>query len=119
MRASKPEVAKAVIAAVEAQLGAFRAGDLSKAYSYAAATLRRQRPMPAFGTIVRDSYPEIWANTRSEHGLVRDDGTNATVLVHVFSKSSNAAYDYVLVKERGGWRIAGVLRHDSRAVDKV
>jgi hypothetical protein len=112
MRASKPEVKKEIVAVIEAQLGAFRKGDVRKAYSYAAAALRAQKSMSAFSTIVRSRYPEIWANTRAEFGIARDDGQEATIVVDVFTKSGSAAYDFSLRKERAGWRVDGVLRHE-------
>ena len=68
---------------------------------------------------MQNNYPEIWANTRVEFGLVRDDGTQATVLVHVFSKASDVSYDYGLFKERAGWRIGRVLRRNAAGADKV
>ena len=119
MRASKPDVRKEVVAAIEAQLAAFRAGEVVKAYGYAAAELRAQKPLQMFTDIVRISYPEIWTNLRAECGLVRDNGTVATLLVHVFGKESNATYDYTLVKERAGWRIHGVLRHAPKRAEKL
>lgn len=118
-RASKPEVRREVIAVVDAQLAAFRAGDVRKAYGFASRDLRAQRPQRVFADIVQNNYPEIWASTRAEFGLVRDNGTEATLLVHVFAKDSDAAYDYTLVKEPAGWRIAAVLRHDPKKSDKV
>lgn len=119
LRASKPEVRRAIVAVVEEQLAAFRAGDGRKAYSYASSALRLQKPLRAFLAIVQESYPEIWTNTRGEIGVVRDDGEQATLLVHVFGQDGDAAYDYTLVHERSGWRIAAVLRHAPRMSDKV
>lgn len=113
-RASKPEVRKEVVAVIEAQLAAFRKGDPKKAHSYASAELRAQKPLPVFSQIVQANYPEVWANTRAEFGIVRDDGQRATVTVHVYSKSGDTGYDYVLVKERQGWRVHGVVRHEGR-----
>ena len=98
LRASKPEVRREIVAVIDAQLAGFRAGDVRKAYSYAAADLRAQKPLRAFAAIVENNYPEIWTNSRGEFGLVRDDGAQATVLVHVFGKDGDAAYDYTLVK---------------------
>ncbi len=114
LRASKPEVKQAVVAAIEAQLAAFRAGDVTKAYSFAAAPLRAQTSLRAFAMIVQTNYPELWANQRAEYGLVYDDGSRARVLVSVFSEEGRATYEYVLLSERGGWRIGSVLRHDAR-----
>jgi Domain of unknown function (DUF4864) len=112
---SKPANGEQIAAAIEAQLAAFRAGDVEKAYGYASEALRTQTPLRAFARLVQQSYPEIWQSTRAEFGLVRDNGTRATVVVHVFAKETDAAYDYVLFKETGGWRIGGVLRHEPRA----
>lgn len=114
MRASKPEVKKEIVTVIDAQLAAFRKGDAAKAYSYAAADLRAQKPLNVFTAIVRENYPEIWASTRAEPGIVRDDGGRATVTVQVYAKSGEAAYDFTLVKEKAGWRIHGVVRHAAR-----
>jgi uncharacterized protein DUF4864 len=119
MRASKPEVRKEITAVIEAQLAAFRAGDPGKAYGLASAPLRAQKPLKAFTAIVRTSYPEIWANTRAEFGLVRDDGAQAALPVHVYSKDGDATYDYLLAREPAGWRINGVLRHEPAKADKM
>ncbi len=119
LRASKSEVRKEVVAVVEAQLAAFRAGDAAKAYGFAAAPLRAQTPLRAFRTILQTNYPEIWTNTHAEFGLVRDDGARASVRVQVYSKDGGAAFDYVLLKERGGWRIGSVLRYLARKKDDV
>ena len=104
---------------IDAQLAAFRAGDAAKAYGYAAGPLRAQHPLRIFAAIVRNNYPEIWANLRAEYGLVRDNGTHATVLVHVFAPEGGAAFDYVLLQERAGWRIGSVVRHEPRKKDSV
>jgi len=112
--ASKPEVKTAIVAAIEGQLAAFRKGDAAKAYSFAARELRAQKPLRTFTAIVRESYPEIWANVRAEFGIVRDDGSKATVTVQVFAKDAEAGYDYTLVKETAGWRIYSVVRHEGK-----
>jgi hypothetical protein len=119
LKASKPEVKKEIVAAIEAQLAAFRAGDTRKAYGYAAAALQAQKPFRVFVGIVQTSYPEIWASTRAEYGIVRDNGTTAQLAVHVFGKDSDATYDYTLVKEKAGWRIHDVLRHEPDKREKV
>jgi hypothetical protein len=111
LRASRLEIKKEVVTVIEAQLAAFRKGDAAKAYTFAAADLRAQKPLPVFTTIVKENYPEIWSNTRAEFGIVRDNGMQATVIVQVYSKAGDAAYDFTLAKERAGWRIYGVVRH--------
>ena len=118
-RASTPEVRKQIVATIEGQLAAFRKHDVKKAYTYAAAALRAQKPLPLFTAIVQSNYPEIWANTRAEYGIVRDDGALATVLVHVFAKSGDAAYDFTLAKEGATWRVHDVLRHAPAPAEKI
>jgi hypothetical protein len=113
MRVSKPAVKDEIIAVIEAQLAAFRAGNVEKAYGYSSEGLRVQTPVRAFARMVQQNYPEIWQSTRAEFSIVRDDGTRATLVVHVFAKDSDAAYDYVLFKESAGWRVGGVLRRES------
>jgi hypothetical protein len=119
LRASKAAVRKEVIAAVGGQLEAFRAGDAQKAYGFAAAPLRAQTSLRNFVAILQANYPEIWANSGAEYGIVRDDGARATLLVHVTSPSGEATFNYVLLKERGGWRIGSVVRHVGRKRDDV
>lgn len=119
-KVSKPEVRKEVVASIEGQLAAFRAGDVKKAYALAAAALRAQTPQRQFQRIVETNYPEIWKNTRCEIGLVRDDGSRAAVLVQIHTKEGSAGYDYTLVKERDGvWRIDSVLRHSTRQDERI
>ena len=116
---SAPAVRKAVIASIEGQLAAFRAHDLDQAYGFAAAPLRAQFPVDRFAAVVREGYPEIWANVRAEFGIVNDSGTSAAVNVRVYGAAGSAAYDYQLIREPGGWRIGGVLRHAPKPADNV
>lgn len=119
LRASKPEVRKEVVAVIDAQLTAFRQNDPAAAYAYSAERLKAQRSLRSFSAIVKAGYPEIWSNTGAGYGIVRDDGEQATVLVHVTGKDGEASYDYRLVKERTGWRIAGVLPHEARPGERL
>lgn len=116
---SAPEVRKAVIASIEGQLAAFRAHDVGRAYGFAAAPLRAQFPAERFAAVVREGYPEIWANLRAEFGIVNDSGTSAAVNVRVYGPAGSAAYDYQLIREPDGWRIGGVLRHAPQPSDSV
>lgn len=119
MRASKPEVRKQVVATIDAQLSAFRHHDIVSAYAFFAAELQAEKPLPLFATIVRANYPEFLTNTRAEYGIVHDDGTRSTVLVHVYGTQSDASYDYTLVREAGGWRVHTVVRHNPANEDNV
>lgn len=111
MRASSAALRKEVIATIEGQLACFRKGDVAGAFAMASTPLRSQRSAAVFATLVETGYPEIWANTRAEFGVVRSEGDQATVVVQVYSKAGSAGYDYALVREPKGWRIHGVLRH--------
>jgi hypothetical protein len=120
MRASKPAVRTEIVEVIDGQLAAFRAKEVGRAYAYASTGLQQQTPIRRFAILVRDGYPEIWANARAEYGLVRDDGVRATVTARVFgAEGESAAYDYVLVREEDVWRIAGVLRHEAKSEKKI
>jgi hypothetical protein len=119
LRASKPETKRAIVATIEGQLAAFRAGDVKAAHGWAAAELRAQKPLAVFAEIVRVNYPEIWGNTAAEVGVVFDDGKRATVTVQVSGAGARAAYDYTLTHEPGGWRIHGVLRRAVKPKDRA
>jgi hypothetical protein len=119
MPVSKAVVSEEVLAVVAGQLAAFRTPDLPKAYAYASIALRAQTPLPAFVRMVQRTYPEIWANTRAEFGVVRDDGRRAKLVVQVFAKEAVATYDYVLFKEEDGWRIGSVLRREARKAESL
>ena len=119
-RASKAAVKAEVAAVIEGQLAAFRAGEVGKAFAYAALSLQSQMPLQNFARLVREGYPEIWKNTRAELGLMRDDGMRATLTARIFATDgTSAAYDYVLFKEDDVWRIAGVLRHETKGEKSV
>jgi hypothetical protein len=112
LRASRPEVRKAVIAVIDGQLEAFRAHDLNRAYGFAAVALRQQFTLSRFADTVRQGYPEIWQNVRVEYGIVRDNGVRALLNVRVFEADrTSASYDYILFKEPAGWRVGGVSLH--------
>ena len=112
LRASRPDVRREVIAAIDGQLAAFRSHDIPAAYGFAAIALRQQFPVDRFAATIRQGYPEIWLNARAEFGIVRDNGVRATLNVRVFeANNASASYDYILFKEPGGWRIGGVSAH--------
>lgn len=118
-RASKPDVKAAIVATIEGQLVAFRQGDIAKAYSFAAAPWRAQKTMQEFALIVQAGYPEIWANTRAEFGIVREVGARAYVTVQVSSEMGRTSYDFTLAKEKTDWRILGVERHEQKKSGKA
>jgi hypothetical protein len=94
---------------IQAQLRAFRKDDYPKAYQYAASGLKAQLPLPAFERMVKSAYPLI-ARSRSEvFGVSIDNGDVAMVNVVIVGASGRVAhYQYLLRRERAGWRINGV-----------
>jgi hypothetical protein len=107
---SKPEVRRQIVATIEAQMKAFRAGDWPAAYRCASKTFRSQIPPERFFTLMTERYPLVCKNTGADIGLPRDDGKNASVRVRVVGPNgASADYQYLLEKDADGWRIAGAL----------
>lgn len=112
--ASRPaarETRDAVRAAVGAQLQALREGEFEQAYALAAEGIRRQFRLPVWVEMIRRGYAPLLRHERVEFGVIRPDGDDrASLPVVVFATDSRATrYRYDLVRERGGWRIAGVV----------
>jgi hypothetical protein len=115
---SKPGVRKELVAAIDAQLAAFRASDFAGAYKLAAEPLRLQFTLKQFTAMVTRTYPLIAHNQRAEFGLPMDDGVNATLTVRVYGASGKfAVYRYVLAREAAAWRISGVLPESAPGPD--
>ena len=115
---SKADVRKELVAVVDLQLAAFRAGDFKRAYTFAAEPLRLQFTLKEFTVMITRSYPFIAHNERAETGLPMDDGANATMSVRVFGPGGKSAdFRYTLVRETDGWRISGVLPEKPREPD--
>lgn len=112
---SKPPVKAEITAVIEAQLAAFRAGDFDKAYTFAASPIREMFPLSEFQQMVKTGYPIIATSAKAEFGICLDNGTEASVFVHVESKDGTSKdYQYGLVREPGGWRITGVTEPEAR-----
>jgi hypothetical protein len=107
---SKPPVRKQIVETVETQLAAFRADDWTAAYACASKPFRARISLETFVVLITRSYPHVWKNLRADVGLSRDDGSTARVPVRVFvGNGVSSEYDYLLVKEKVGWRVSGVL----------
>jgi hypothetical protein len=108
-RYSQPAVRQELIAVITEQLEAIRSEAWDEAFALATTPFRRQSSREAFAGMIRRNYPIIWRNTRAEFGLPQDDGRGARVTVQVWSQDGRMTYQYLLLREEGGWRIAGVL----------
>lgn len=106
---STPAVKAEIVALVEAQLQAFRAGDWEKAYSYAAIDIRNAFPPERFAQMVKSAYGPIAKSRKAEFGVCLDDGDQGELNVTVEGADGQRnLYQYYLVKEQKGWRISGV-----------
>jgi len=101
--------AKELTKVVDAQLVAFRDGDYSKAYGYAASSLTAQMSLRTFRRMVERGYPVIAHSKSAAFGLVFDNGEAAMVNVSIMDDSGQMHhYQYLLEREPSGWKIRGV-----------
>jgi|GEM_PF-1274732 len=109
LRLSKPSVREQLVAAVTAQLAAFRAENWEKAYAAAAAPFQTVVSPARFVSLITRKYPVVWKNTRAEFALPSDNGQVAVVPVRVFGAGTSEAYNWLLVKEGKDWKVTGVV----------
>lgn len=105
---SKQAVKNALIEVVQSQLAAFRAGNFTKAYSYASADIQKQMQPAAFEQMVRDSYPVIAQSKSAKFGAVLDNGVQAVVHVSLVG-TRQATFAYLMTREGRAWKISGVI----------
>jgi hypothetical protein len=111
MEESSDVVKKELIAVVEAQLVAFRAGDYSLAYGFAAPGIQSMFPPETFEKMVRTGYPLIAHSSSADYGVALDTGEDAVLAVRITGadeKGTTAEYLYTLSKANGAWKITGV-----------
>ena len=103
-------VKQELTAVIDGQLAAFRAGDYPKAYTFAAGGIKEMFPVENFEMMVKTAYPLIAGSAKAEYGLAFDTGEDAVVNVTVEdAKGQRAQYQYTLSKEKGAWKITGVV----------
>lgn len=96
---------------IGSQLADMRRGDYTAALAFADSRLRQQFGPESFESMVKTGYPEIPASQSADYGLILDNGTMAVVIVGVISRSGRLFhYEYLLRRERTGWKISGVTR---------
>ncbi len=110
---SRTAVRKELVNVVEAQLAAFRTGNAAKAYSYASTEIQKHFSQADFEAMVQTTYPAIAHSLSAKFGPVLDDGSQAVVHVAVTSTNKRRTiYGYLLVRQKGKWRISGVYEAD-------
>lgn len=112
---SDEPVKQELLRVVGSQLSAFRQGDFAAAYSYADSQLKGQFALGTFTEMVRGSYPTIARSRSASFGVVFDNGSLGIVMVGVTGFSGREShYQYLLRRERAGWRVSGVTRIRAR-----
>jgi hypothetical protein len=110
---SRTAIRKELVQVVEAQLTAFRVGNTAKAYSYASTEIQKNFSLSNFEAMVKATYPAIAHSVSAKFGPVLDDGSQAVVHVAVIGTNKRRViYGYLLVRQKGKWRISGVFEAD-------
>ncbi|MBI3875034.1 MAG: DUF4864 domain-containing protein, partial [Verrucomicrobia bacterium] len=79
-------------------------------YTFAATPIQQQFQAADFETMVRRGYPVIADSESASFGIAFDNGREAVVLVSVRGRDHRTArYNYLLVREKGAWKITGVV----------
>jgi hypothetical protein len=106
---SSAAVKKELTDTIDAQLTAFRADDYAKAYGFAASSIRDMFPPADFASMVKTGYPVIAHSAKADYGMAFDTGEEAVVNVRIEDGAKKSGeFQYVLKKEGGTWKIAGV-----------
>jgi hypothetical protein len=107
--ASSDAVKKELTDVIDAQLSAFRAGDYTKAYGFAASSIRDMFAPADFAIMVKTGYPVIAHSAKAEYGMAFDTGEEAVVNVQIQDAAGKSGeFQYLLKKEDGSWKIGGV-----------
>lgn len=111
---------RAVQATIEAQIGAFRAGDNEAAYSYAAPSIKRIFPtLDQFMAMVTGAYQPVWKPRNFAFGKSRELGPGSiaqqVLLVGPDGKDYEAVYTLELQPD-GTFRITGVSLRGTKAL---
>lgn len=99
-----------VQAVISAQIAAFRAGDVTRAYAYASPFIQQKFGTPEiFGAMVREGYPMVWHPSEVTFLEARVIGGKLWQDV-LLRDASGAAYiaEYEMIEGEAGWRINGV-----------
>ncbi|MBU2980864.1 DUF4864 domain-containing protein [Lentibacter algarum] len=95
---------------ITAQIDAFRADDLDKAFSFASPMIKEIfGTADNFGLMVRQSYPMVWRPERVTFGDSQTQG--ATIWQKVLFRDAEGKlfkFNYEMIRAGGGWQINSV-----------
>lgn len=97
-------------AVISAQIEAFLAQDVTRAYSYASPFIQEKFGTPEqFGAMVRDGYPMVWRPSDVTFLEMRDIAGRLWQGVRVMDAAGAGwIVDYEMIETPEGWRINGV-----------
>jgi hypothetical protein len=97
-------------AVISAQIEAFLAQDVTRAYSYASPFIQQKFATPEqFGAMVRDGYPMVWRPSDVTFLAMRDIAGRLWQGVRVMDAAGAGwIVDYEMIETPEGWRINGV-----------
>lgn len=103
-------VSDGVQGTISAQIDAFRSGDFTEAFGYAATNIQTIFGNTArFQMMVERGYPMVVAPAEIQYRALRAEGPGQVQRVLLRDASGIwQALDYFMVQEDGVWRIAGV-----------
>ncbi len=112
LRPARPAERKAAIAAIVAQLAAFKRDDYAAAVQYQSAGLRRTFPgVRAFRQMMQTVYPEFAHYRSAQFGAAQAEPSGLHVVVPVTLMGQNGYIvqaAYVMVREGKAYRVEGV-----------
>ncbi len=104
------EVDSRVEATIAAQLEAFRAQDIPRAWGYASPLIQDLfGNQEQFARMVEQGYPMVWSPMTYRFGAARVSGSTVLQLVEVIGRDGQShALVYEMIQISGDWRINGV-----------
>jgi hypothetical protein len=97
-------------AVISAQIEAFLAGDVIRAYGYASPVIQQKfGTAEQFGTMVRDGYPMVWKPSDVTFLEARDIDGKLWQSVSLRDRTGAGwIVEYEMIQGEDGWRINGV-----------
>jgi Domain of unknown function (DUF4864) len=94
---------------IRRQLDAFNRDDYGTAYRFAAPEIQAQFSLPQFQQMVQQGYPQVAHSRSAEFGPPEREQDTVVVPLTVTGRNGVIGhYLYVMRREKGEWRVAGV-----------